>query len=138
MASPTSTRGAVRLAGDARGGYADAPMTSKGMEMQRNLWRALLLAMTVLLVGAFPAAAQSEADDGWLLTSSDDSVLIGVKRDVAVGPTEQADGVIIVEGNAQIEGAVEGIFAVDADVVITGSGASVETDLHHRRLAGHR
>jgi len=94
--------------------------------MQRNMWRALLLAMTVLLIGALPVAAQSEAEDGWLLTSSDDSVLIGIQRDVAVGATEQADGVVIVEGDALIEGAVESLFAVDADVVITGSSAAVE------------
>ncbi len=92
--------------------------------MQRNLWRALLLAMTVLLVGALPAMAQS--DDGWLLSSEDDSVLIGIGRDVAVGPTEAADGIVVVEGDALIEGSVESLFAVDADVTISGTSADVE------------
>ena len=92
--------------------------------MQRNLWRALLLAMTVILVGAVPAMAQSE--DGWLLSSEDDSVLVGIGRDVTVGPTEAADGIVVVEGDALIEGSVERLFAVDADVTISGTSADVE------------
>jgi hypothetical protein len=95
------------------------------MNMQRNLLRALLLAMTVLLVGALPAAAQSE-DEGWLLANEDDSVLIAIQRDVAVGSTESAEGIIVVEGEALIEGTVETIFAADADVTISGAGAVVE------------
>ena len=93
--------------------------------MQRNMWRALLLAMTVLLIGALPAAAQSE--DGWLLSNEDDNVLIAIQRDIAVGPTEQADGIVVVEGEAVIEGNVESLFAVDADVTISGSTAAVES-----------
>jgi MFS family permease len=93
--------------------------------MQRNLLRALLLAMTVLLVGALPAAAQSE-DEGWLLSNQDDSVLLAIQEDVAVGPAEQADGIVIVKGTATIEGNVENLVAADADVTISGSTARVE------------
>jgi MFS family permease len=93
--------------------------------MQRNVLRALLLAMTVLLIGALPAAAQDD-DKGWLLANEDDSALIAVQRDIAVGQSETADGVVIVDGQAAIEGSVESIFAVDADVTISGSSASVE------------
>ena len=93
--------------------------------MQRTTLRAMLLALTVLLIGALPVAAQS-ADEGWLLSSEDESVLVSIQRDVAVGPTEQADGIVVVEGDAVIEGVVESIFAVDADVTITGASASVE------------
>jgi len=39
-----------------------------------------MLAMTMLIVGALPALAQS--DDGWMLTSEDDSVLVGYVMDV--------------------------------------------------------
>ena len=92
--------------------------------MQRYLLRALLLAMTVLLVGALPAAAQSE-DEGWLLTSQDDNVLIAIERDVAVGPAEQAEGIVIINGVATIEGNVETLAAADADVTVTGSTAQV-------------
>ncbi len=93
--------------------------------MERNLLRALLLAMTVLLVGALPAAAQTE-DEGWLLANEDDSVVISIQRDVAVGPADQADLVIVTDGVATIEGNVENIAAADADVTVSGSTARVE------------
>ncbi len=93
--------------------------------MQRNVWRAFLFAMSMIIVGALPVMAQSE-EPGWLLSSSDDSVLVAVGRDIAVGPTDTADGVMIVNGSARIEGVVDGMVAVDADVIITGAGASVE------------
>lgn len=93
--------------------------------MQRNLVRALLLAMAVLLVGALPAAAQTQ-DEGWLLANEDDSVIIAIERDVAVGALDTADGIVIVEGQAVIEGTVDTIFAVDADVTVTGSSADVD------------
>ncbi len=95
--------------------------------MQRNVLRALLLAMTVLLIGALPAAAQVEEENkGWLLANEDDSVVVSIKRDVAVGPTDQADGIVIVDGAALIEGNVESLVAVDADVTVRGSTAAIE------------
>jgi hypothetical protein len=93
--------------------------------MERNVLRALLLAMTVLLLGALPAAAQSD-DDGWLLANDDDSVLIGIERDVSVGPTDQADLVIVTESVATIEGSVENLAAAESDVTVSGSTARVE------------
>lgn len=93
--------------------------------MQRNLLRALLLAVTVLLVGALPAAAQSE-DEGWLLTNQDDSVVIAVQRDVAVGPADQVESIVIAQGVATIEGNVENLVAADTDVTISGSTARVD------------
>ncbi len=94
--------------------------------MQRNVWRAFLLAMTMLIVGALPAMAQAE-ETGWLLSSDDDNVLIAAGRDITVGPTETADGVVVINGQALIEGAVDGLFAVDADVVLSGASASVDS-----------
>jgi hypothetical protein len=94
------------------------------MDMQRNMLRALLLAMTVLLVGALPAAAQSE-DEGWLLANEDGSVVLGVQQDVAVGPTETVEGIVLVDGDAVIEGNVDTLAAADADVTISGSTARV-------------
>ena len=94
--------------------------------MQRNLLRALLLAMTVLLVGALPAVAQSE-DEGWLLANEDDSVVIAVQRDVAVGPTEQADGILVVEGERRHRRHRRPrLSAADADVTISGSERRIE------------
>jgi hypothetical protein len=92
--------------------------------MQRNLVRALLLAMTMLIVGALPALAQS--DEGWMLTSEDDSVLVGVQRDVAIPAGETADGIISVDGQVLVDGAVDNLFAVDSDVVIRGPSGQVE------------
>jgi len=93
--------------------------------MRLTIWRAFLLAMTLLLAGAIPALAQS-SEEGWLLANEDDSVLIGIQRDISVGPGDVAEGVVIVDGDALIEGPVEGLFGVDADIVVRGTGASVE------------
>ncbi|MEX1294694.1 MAG: hypothetical protein AB1Z67_00850 [Candidatus Limnocylindrales bacterium] len=91
--------------------------------MERNVLRALLLAMTVLLVGALPVAAQSE-EEGWQLTSEDG--VIAIEREVAVGATEQVDYVAIASGEALIEGSVERLWAADADVILRGPSAEVE------------
>ena len=93
--------------------------------MERNVLRALLLAMTVLLIGALPAVAQTD-DDGWLLANDDDSVVIAIERDVAVGPTDQADFVLVTEAEALIEGNVESLVGADADITITGPSARVD------------
>jgi hypothetical protein len=93
--------------------------------MQRELLRALLLAVTVLLIGALPVAAQSE-DEGWLLASEDESVVIAIQQDVTVGPAQQADSVVVVDGVASIEGNVTNLAAADADVTVSGSTARVD------------
>ena len=93
--------------------------------MERNVLRALLLAMTVLLIGALPVAAQSD-EEGWLLANQDDSVVIGIQRDVAVGSADQADFVLVTEGQALIEGNVDSLVGADADVTVSGSTARVE------------
>jgi MFS family permease len=92
--------------------------------MRRTLPSALLFAVTMLLLTVVPAAAQSE--EGWLLSNDDDNVLIGVGRDVVVGPTEQVDAVVVVDGAAVIEGNVDGVVAVNADVTVSGSTARVD------------
>lgn len=93
--------------------------------MQERLVRALLLAMSLLLLGALPAMAQSD-DDGWLLANQDDSVLVAIQRDIQVGALESADGVVILDGDAVIEGRVERLFGIDADVTVSGTSASVD------------
>ena len=91
------------------------------------LARALLLAMSLLLLAAFPVAAQSDGEDeGWLLSSEDASVLIAAQQDVTVGPDEVVEGLVLLEGTGVIEGTVEGILAVDADVTISGPTAQVD------------
>jgi hypothetical protein len=93
--------------------------------MQRHLIRALLLAVSLLLLAAFPVTAQGE-EEGWSFTSEDGNVLIAAQQDLAVGPTEAAEGLIVLDGSAVIEGTVEGILAIDSDVAISGPSASVE------------
>lgn len=92
--------------------------------MQQNLMRAFMLAISVLLLVALPVAAQDE--EGWLLSSEDDNVLIAIGRDIEIGATETADGVVIVDGQAVIAGAVDSIVAANADITIDGPGAAVE------------
>jgi hypothetical protein len=92
--------------------------------MQRNLWRALLLAMTVLLLGAVPALAQSE-EDGVSLQTDSGSVMVGLRDAVVVEAGQTSEFVLVADGSARIEGAVGGLIAFDADVVVSGSGASV-------------
>lgn len=93
--------------------------------MERNVLRAMLLAIAVLLIGALPVAAQSD-DEGWLLANEEDSVVIAIERDVTVGPADQADFILVTEGNAVIEGNVESLVGADADVTVSGSTARVE------------
>mgnify|MGYP001826488091 FL=1 len=93
--------------------------------MQRTLARALLLAVSLLLLAVFPVAAQGD-DDGWLLSSDSDSVIIAAQQDITISPTDTTDGLVLFEGSAVVEGTVESIVAVDADVTISGAGANVE------------
>jgi hypothetical protein len=87
-------------------------------------WRALLLAVTLLLIGGAPMLAQT--DEPGLLRSDDGSVLVGIRNDVTLPAGASADAVFVVQGSALIEGATKGLVAVDSDVTITGPGASVE------------
>ena len=91
--------------------------------MQRTLMRAVRLAMSLLLLAAFPVAAQS---DGWRFTSEDESVLIAAQQDVIVAATDTTDNLIVLDGTALVEGQVEDIYAVDADITLSGDTASVE------------
>ena len=101
--------------------------------MQRNMWRAMLLAVTILLVGALPVIAQTTDespglfDPGTVFTADDDRVLVGIKNDVFLAAGDEADAVLVVQGSALIEGAVKGLVMIDADVTIEGTGASVDT-----------
>jgi len=90
--------------------------------MHKLVGRALLLA-TILLIAALPTLAQT--DDG-LLDRPEGSVLVGVQNDVALAAGETADAVFVIRGNALIEGAAKAVVAVDADVTVSGPGASVE------------
>jgi hypothetical protein len=93
--------------------------------MQRNMWRALLLAMTVLLVGAVPALAQTD-DEGLFLSSETGSVLVGLQNDVNLAAGDEANAIIVVDGSATIEGATKAVVGIDSDIVVTGPGASAE------------
>ena len=93
--------------------------------MQRHSWRALLLAVAVLLVAALPVLAQTTDEDG-LPGRDDGSVLIGIQNDIRLAPGEQADAVVVVQSDALIEGSTRAIVMVDADVTISGVGASVD------------
>jgi hypothetical protein len=80
--------------------------------------------MTVLLLGAVPALAQSE-EDGVSLQTDSGSVMVGLRDDVVVEAGQTSEFVLVADGSARIEGAVGGLIAFDADVVVSGSGASV-------------
>jgi len=84
-----------------------------------------MLAMTVLLVGALPALAQS--DEGLTLTNDEGNVLIGLSNDIELPAGTDANAVVVVNGMALIEGTTNGLVAIDADVTITGTGAEVES-----------
>lgn len=93
--------------------------------MQRNLWRALLLAFTMLLIGALPVVAQTSDSDS-LFKGDNGSVLIGIQNDVSLAAGQEADGVLIIDGSALIQGEARGLVAIDADVTVQGSGATVD------------
>lgn len=93
--------------------------------MRQNSWRALLLVVTVLLVGALPVIAQTTEEDG-LPSGADGSVLIGIQNDISLAAGEEADAVFVVQSDAVIEGSTRAIVMVDADVTISGVGASVD------------
>lgn len=95
--------------------------------MQRHVLRALLLAMVALMLGAVTATAQGHTEtEGRILGNEDGSVLIGISNDVTLAADETANAVVIVQGTAVIEGATQGIVAIEADVTISGPEASVE------------
>lgn len=90
--------------------------------MHKVVGRALLLVITILLIGVLPVMAQSELG----LDRDDGSVLVGVRNDVTLASGQSADGVFVVQGAALIEGAAKAVVAIDADVTVSGPGASVE------------
>jgi hypothetical protein len=90
--------------------------------MNNRAWRALLLALTILIVGAGPVSAQAPGDG----PIDDGSVLVGLQNDVALPAGAEADAVIVVDGSALVEGVTRGLVAINSDVVVTGAGASAE------------
>lgn len=90
--------------------------------MHKVVGRALLLVITILLIGVLPVMAQTGLD----LDRDDGSVLVGVRNDVTLASGQSADGVFVVQGAALIEGAAKAVVAIDADVTVSGPGASVE------------
>jgi hypothetical protein len=51
--------------------------------------------------------------------------MVGLRDDVVVEAGQTSEFVLVADGSARIEGAVGGLIAFDADVVVSGSGASV-------------
>jgi len=92
--------------------------------MRNHAWRATLLALTILIIGALPVLAQSEEEG--LFDPNDGSVLIGIENDISLPAGAEADGVIVIQGDALIEGVTKGLLAIDADVTVSGPGASVD------------
>ena len=105
-------------------------------------WRALLLAVTILLVGGRPSLAQS--GDAGPLESDDGSVLVGIRNDVALAcrrpppmrsswcratPTSpgRRKGLVAIDSDVTVPsgGSVEGIFIVGGTLAIE-DGASVK------------
>lgn len=93
--------------------------------MQRTMLRAMLLAIIILIIGAWPAMAQSE-EEGLSLETDSGSLLVGLRNDITVATDQEAEGVFIVDGTALIEGAVSGMVALDADVIVRGPAASID------------
>jgi hypothetical protein len=91
--------------------------------MHKLIGRTLLLAATILFIGGLPVLAQSDAGP---LGRVDGSVLVGIQNDVALASGESADAVFVVRGSAVIEGEADAVVAIDSDVTITGTGASVD------------
>ena len=83
--------------------------------MQHNLWRALLLAVAILLIGAIPVMAQSD-DEGLSLATDDGNVLVGLQNDIVVPVGQSADLLFVVDGTARVEGSAEVIVAFDSEV----------------------
>lgn len=92
--------------------------------MQRNVWRAVLLAISILLIGALPVLAQTP-DEGRVF-GDEGQVLLGVDQDLTVAAGQKADAVVILDGTATIEGEVNGLVMIGSDVVIQGATASVD------------
>ncbi|HZW00494.1 MAG TPA: proline-rich domain-containing protein [Candidatus Deferrimicrobium sp.] len=95
--------------------------------MPRSLWRALLLACVALMLTVLPTVAQT--DEQVLPAATNGSVMVGVQNDVSLAVGEETDAVFIVDGMARIEGSARALVAIDSDVIISGTGASVESVL---------
>jgi len=92
--------------------------------MQRNVWRAGLLAIVILLIGALPAMAQT-SEDGRVF-GDEGQVLVGIQQDVSLPVGEKADALVVIDGTATIEGDVNGLVMIGSDVVVQGPGAVVD------------
>ena len=92
--------------------------------MRVHAWRALLLAVAILIIGAFPALAQVTSEPRSAAAPS--SILVGIQNDVSLAAGESADAVFVIDSQAQIAGTAKGVVAIDADVVIA-SGATVDS-----------
>jgi hypothetical protein len=90
------------------------------------LVRATVLAGALLAIGAPVAMAQDRTDIDERLAQVVDGVLVGVRDDVALAAGEAADAVVVVQGDALIEGDAGGVVAIDANVTIQGPGATVD------------
>lgn len=95
--------------------------------MPRSLWRALLLACVAVMLTVLPTVAQT--DEQVLPAATTRSAMIGIQIDVSLAAGEQTDAVFVVGGTAVIEGSARALVAIDSDVIISGTGASVESVL---------
>jgi hypothetical protein len=103
--------------------------------MSRSLVRALLLTFVVLLLGAVGAVAQPSPEPSSpgsgstskpLSVGADNSVLVGIQKDVSLPAGQETDAIIVVSATADVAGSAKGLVAIDADVTIA-SGAKVDS-----------
>jgi hypothetical protein len=101
--------------------------------MHRYLTGALLLVCAALMAGGLTVTAQEPvATEGPVerierfLDSRVDGVLMGVGNDVSVAAGQETDALVVIQGTATIEGVAQNVFAVDADVTISGPSARVD------------
>lgn len=101
--------------------------------MQRHLMAALLLVCAALMAGGLAVTAQEPvATEGPVerierfLEGRVDGVLMGVGNDLSVAAGQETDALVVIQGTATIEGVAQNVFAVDADVTISGPSARVD------------
>jgi hypothetical protein len=79
------------------------------------------------MLTVLPAVAQT--DEQVLPAAANGSVMVGIQNDVSLAAGEETDAVFVVDGTAVIEGSAKAVVAIDSDVTISGTGASVESVL---------
>ena len=92
-----------------------------------------MLAGALLAIGAPVVMAQDETTLDEQVSKVVDGVLVGVRDDVALAAGEAADAVVVVQGDALIDGDAGGVVAIDANVTIQGPDANGRRRLHDRR-----